>query len=65
MIRIISKWAIKIYFNNPEETILLYIYDDFYLNMLSKLREISFNQDPIKIVIDLVENQRQTGVFQK
>jgi hypothetical protein len=65
MMQLIKKWRVVIYFIN-NDSITLYIYDNFYSNMLRKLTEIGFDLEPTKIEInEVVYNDQNVGVLIK
>lgn len=54
MMHIIKKWKIEAFFVEEKESITIYINDDHYSNMLRKLLEFGFENDPIRIEINVV-----------
>jgi len=58
MLQVIKKWRIYIYFG--KEQINLIIFDNFYSNMLRKLQEVSFEQEPTGIEVRLVDEREKS-----
>lgn len=59
MLQVIKKWRIILYFNLSEKNMTFFIHDNFYSNMLGKLREVSFDLEPSKIEILEVTREQQ------
>lgn len=53
--QVIKAWRIILYFDLSEKSITFIIYDNLYLNMLSKLHEIGFDLEPTKIEISEIK----------
>lgn len=57
MMSIVKKWRIIIHPNS----ITFYIHDNHYSNMLSKLKEIDFGVEPVRVEITAVQVEDQKG----
>lgn len=62
MMQIIKKWRIILYFDLSEKSVTFIIFDNFYSNMLNKLQNITWDIEPTKIEINLVDQNKQEGV---
>lgn len=62
MIQLIQRWEIHVYFAAPEPMIILVLYDNHYSNMIRKLSEIHFLNEPTSIEIKKSVMDNQTGV---
>lgn len=68
MMHVVKRWQIELFFDTqPDQNarkITLYIDEDIYNNMLSKLEQISFPAEPIRILIVEYKTAtyNQTGV---
>lgn len=61
MIQVISKWMVTATYESQAATII-FIHDNFYSNVLKKLSDISFINEPVLIEIKKLENSTQVGV---
>lgn len=62
MMQSIQRWEVHIYFEVPDLMMIFFIYDNFYSNMLGKLKEIHFLHEPTSVEIKKSIMDNQTGV---
>lgn len=55
MMQIIQKWKIRFEFHSVGQNVDIFISDNIYSNMLRKLNEVSFDNEPDIIYIEKVK----------
>jgi len=65
MMQVIKKWKIEAVSNDPKTKIVFFIFDNYYHNVLNKLKEFNFTFEPTKVEITEVidfKQEAQLGV---
>ena len=60
MMIVIKRWKVIYFFKETESSIILYVDDNYFSNVLTKLNQISFPNDPYSVVIEpLIYEQKE------